>query len=94
MAQTKALALSTAPLAIKAVTSTPLIEVKEDESVANWPTTNLIVKKPDTSGDPNVVTAGKSYFFPAPPGTRWEPGTQVGVVYLPANTTSGVQDEQ
>lgn len=94
MAKTKALALSSTPLDIVAVTTCVSIEVKEDESVANWPTTNLTVKQPDSSGDPNTITAGKSYFFQSRPGTSWEPGTKVGQVYLPSGTTTGVQTEQ
>lgn len=95
MAKTKALALSTTPLTITVQTpNVTSVEVKEDESVSGWPTTALNVKQPDATGDLNQITAGKSYFFNAQRGTTFEPGTVVGVVYLPSGTTSGVQTEQ
>lgn len=95
MAKTKALALSTTPLTITVLTpNVTSVEVKEDESVTGWPTTNLIAKQPDSTGDPNTITAGKSYFFTAQRGATFEPGTTLGTIALPSGTTSGVQTEQ
>lgn len=93
MAITKALTLTTTPqdVAVQSVCST--ITIKEDESVANWPTTAIIIKKPAT-GDANTLTAGKSYQFQCPTGQPFTPGKVLGQVYLPSGSTTGIQDEQ
>lgn len=94
MGITKQLALNTVPQNVIVQTVCADVIIKEDESVASWPTTNLIVKKPAVTGDANVITAGKQYNFPAPPGWLWRPGDILGQVYLPAGSTTGIQDER
>lgn len=93
MAITKSLTLTTTPQDIVVQSVCQTVLVKEDESVANWPTTALIITKP-ASGAPNTLTAGKSYTFACPPGKLWTPGIVVGQIYLPGGSTTGIQDEQ
>lgn len=93
MAITKQLALNTVPqnIVVWSVCSTLLI--KEDESVALWPTTGFIIKKPAVTGDANFITAGKSYSFVATPGSSWSPGQILGQIYLASGSTTAIQDE-
>lgn len=87
------LALSTTPLAIVAQTDTPLILVKEDKSVANWPTTQLIRRMPSSGDADEYFGKGEPVAFYPPPGMRIPAGTIVGYVLLPLGTTTGVQTE-
>lgn len=95
MSYTKSLALTTTPQSVIVQRRCTSVVVKEDESVTGWPTTNLIIKKPDASADPNIITAGKYYEFTADEGTTFAPGTNLGLIYLPigASATTGLQDE-
>lgn len=93
MSITKQLALNTVPQNVVVQSVCNTVTLKEDESVANWPTSALIIKKPAT-GDANYITAGKQYFFQAPPNKPWQPGMILGTVNLPTGSTTGIQDEQ
>lgn len=93
MARTKSLALNTVPqnIVVWSVCSTLLI--KEDESVASWPTTGFIIKKPAITGDANFISPGKSYSFVAALGSNWIPGQILGQIYLVSGSTTAIQDE-
>lgn len=93
MASTKALTLTTTPQAVIVVNACKRVIIKEDESVAGWPNVNLIIQKPDASGAQNVITAGKIYEFVAPDRSFFPRGANLGLVFLPSGTTSGIQDE-
>lgn len=64
------LALTATPQAVTAVTTCHTITVKEDESVANWPTVSIWISA-TASSTPNKLTAGKSFTFEAP-GIPWK----------------------
>lgn len=92
MAKTKATTLTTTPQNIVVQSSCNSVVVKEDESVAGWPTVALIITK--GSGDPDTLTAGKSYQFLAPQHCQFAVGTILGTIATTIGTTSGIQDEQ
>jgi hypothetical protein len=92
MAITKALTITTVPLNITVLTVCNTVQIKEDESVANWPTAALLIAK--GNGDNNTITAGKSYTFQSPVGKPFLPGQVLGTVAIGSGSTSGIQDEQ
>lgn len=93
MGAIKQLALNTVPQNIIVQSVCTAVTVKESESVANWPTTPFIIAKPGIGTDVNYLTAGKSYQFPAKPGSNFLPGQILGQIYLPSGSTTGIQDE-
>lgn len=92
MGLTRQLALSTTPQNITVQTVCSTLIVKEDESVASWPTTGFIIKK-SSAGDANFITAGRFYSFQAPSGSYWLPGMVLAQIYLPGGSTTAIQDE-
>lgn len=92
MAQTKALTLTTTPQSIIVLTVCSTLLIKEDESVANWPTVALLIAK--NNGDSDTLTAGKSYLFQSPTGRPFVPGMVLGTVAVSSGSTTGIQDEQ
>jgi hypothetical protein len=92
MGITKSLTLTTTPQIISVQTVCNSVLIKEDESVANWPATDLIFTK--SAGDNNTITKGKSYTFQCPAGKPFTPGTILGTVATSVGSTSGIQDEQ
>lgn len=91
MATTKSLTLTTTPQNITVQTVCNTVVIKEDESVAGWPTVDLILNK---SGDNNTIHAGKSYSFQCSPGKPFLPGQVLGTLATSTGSTSGIQDEQ
>jgi hypothetical protein len=87
------LALTATPQAVTAVTVCHTITVKEDESVANWPTVSIWISA-TASSTPNKLTAGKSFTFEAPPRRMFAPGDVVGYIATATGTTTGLQVEQ
>ena len=87
------LALTATPQPVIAVTTCRIITVKEDESVANWPTVGLWISA-TASSTPNKLTAGKSFTFEAHPRRMFAPGDVVGYIATATGTTTGVQVEQ
>ena len=94
MAKTKALVLTTTPQEIITTDYCESVEVKELESVANWPTVALVERKPLSTSDPDHHVAGVPIIFNAPKGQRFAPLTSVGWVHTASGTTSGVQNER
>lgn len=92
MAITKQLALTSTPQNIIVRTVCNRLTMKEDEGVANWPTSDLLIAK--GSGDSNRITAGKAYDFDCPIGSPFMPGMILGTVAVPGASTTGLQDEQ
>ena len=87
------LALTATPQAVTAVTVCHTITVKEDESVANWPTVSIWISQ-TASSEPNKLTAGKSFTFESAPGRLFSPGDIVGYIATATGTTTGLQVEQ
>jgi hypothetical protein len=96
MAKTKTLALTTTPQQITPLTHCRSITIKEDESVVGWPTTNLIIQKPTSADDANVLTAGKSYTLtPKYPQDLFVAGQATQLwISVPSGSTTALQDEQ
>lgn len=92
MAKTKATTLTSTPQNIVVQSPCNSVLVKEDETVANWPATNLVIVK--GGGDPDTISKGKSYQFLAPQHCQFAVGTILGTIATDIGTTSGIQDEQ
>jgi hypothetical protein len=87
------LPLSTTPLPIIAQSYCSQIQVYEDKSVSNWPTTNLVRQAPTTNDAAETFLAGQIITFAKKIG-QFQPSDIVGYVYLPSGTTTGIQVEQ
>jgi hypothetical protein len=92
MARTKSLTITATPQNIVVLTVCSTVLLKEDESVASWPTADLVINK--GGGDADFITRGKSYSFVAPPGQMFRPGTILGTVAVGVGSTTAIQDEQ
>jgi hypothetical protein len=92
MPLTKSLALTATPQNIVVQSVCRAVTIKEDESVANWPTVALNFSS--VGGATDQRTAGKSITINAL-GTRFfQPGDVVGQISLPSGSTTGIQYEE
>lgn len=85
------------PVPVVANTVCTVIQITEDASVANWPTTAFVIRRPLAGSTAIQKTIGALYEFTAAPGVAWQPGKTVGYVQLPIGTpasTTFSQDEQ
>lgn len=91
---TKSLALTSTPQNIVVQSSScRAVVIKEDESVANWPTTALNFSS--QGGDTDQRTAGKAITINCPGNNRYfQRGDIVGQVSLPSGSTTGIQYEE
>ena len=95
MPKTKgSIALTTTYQDITVQTFCKTVMVKEDESVANYPTVNLKYRG-STSDDDEVLTAGKpKYISRSGRDGMWYPGEVAGQIACTTGTTTGVQYEE
>jgi hypothetical protein len=81
-------------LAVAVIASIPgsSITVREDNSVANWPTTDYLVMKPLAASTPIRFPLGYLYEFCNPTGYRI--GDIAGYIQTVTGTTTFAQDER
>lgn len=94
MAKTKSLALTTTYQDITVSTVCQLVTVKEDESVANYPTVSLKFRRSSSDTADDVRTAGKSVFIRPAAGRSFQPSDVVGQIAVTTGSTTGIQDEE
>lgn len=93
--KTKTITVSNvAPTAIVAETETVEITVGEDPSVANWPTQDFKVMKPDGSALPRQIAIGGTYIFRRDRTNLYRVGEIVGYVQATTGSTTFFQDER
>jgi hypothetical protein len=81
----------TVAVAIIANTACGVVTVREDSSVAGWPSTDFQIRRPASGSTANQYPTGTTYAFTSPAGNRWAAGQIVGYIQLPA---SGSTDPQ
>lgn len=70
------------------------IVIGESPTVANWPTTDFLIAKPDADATPRRVVIGQLYTFRrAFDRAPFRPGDIVGYVKSVSGTTTFFQDE-
>lgn len=90
---TKSLALTSTPQNVVVQSVCRAVVIKEDESVANWPTAAL--NYVGGGGDNDQRTAGKSITINCPGFNRYfNKGDIVGQVSIPSGSTTGIQYEE
>lgn len=94
MAKTLSFSLTTSFQDIVVQTVCTTIIVKEDESVANWPTVNLKYKRNASDAAFEQLTAGKPKAISAPPGKYFKPGDTPGQIAVDSGSSTGIQDEE
>ena len=94
MPKTKgSIALSTTYQDITIQTVCKTVMVKEDESVANYPTINLKFRG-SSADDDEVLSAGKPKYISRTGSAWWYPGDVAGQIGVTSGTTTGVQYEE
>ena len=76
------------PEEIAATSVCKRIIIAEDGSVANFPTTDWILRAPYIDSDPVRKGIGYSYVFEKPNGSFFHPGDVAGYVELPSGSTT------
>ena len=82
------------PEAVIVATVCRKVGVGEDPSVANWPTTDFKVYRPDKTNTSRQIPAGVSYIFQKPDGQFYNPGDTAGYVATVTGATTFFQDEE
>jgi hypothetical protein len=84
---------SSVPIAVTAHVPTKSIKVREDNSVAGWPTTDFFISKPLSSSPQNRYPLGFQYEF-TNGDMIFQAGDIVGYVETVSGTTTFAQDEE
>ena len=100
MAKTLLLTVGSSPVPIRVRSLTPVawVNLKEDSSVADWPTTEFEITGPAVNDAPVRFPAGVGFIFDAnamgPGSSRYPPGTLLGYLTAVTGTTTFQQVEQ
>jgi len=93
VARTKSLALTSTFQDIVVLTVCKTVMVKEDESVAGYPTVNIQYRG-SASDDTEELTAGKPKYIGNTNGKPFQVGDVAGQVACKTGSTTGVQYEE